>query len=44
MIYFMRHKNESTAKLRQYVADMARLGFKIQNLQTDRGSEFFEQE
>ena len=40
----MRNKNESTAKLRQYVADMGRLGVKIQNIQTDRGSEFFEQE
>jgi hypothetical protein len=40
----MRHKNESTSKLRQYVADMARLRVRIQNIQTDRGSEFFEQE
>ena len=44
LIYYMRHKNESTSKLRQYVADMARLGVRIQNIQTDRGSEFFEQE
>jgi hypothetical protein len=44
LIYYMRHKNESTSKLRQYVADMARFGVKVQNIQTDRGSEFFEQE
>ena len=44
LIYYMRNKNESTAKLRQYVADMGRLGVKVHNIQTDRGSEFFEQE
>lgn len=45
MEYFMRSKSETTAMLKRYIKDMWRLGkVKIQNIQTDRGSEFFEQE
>jgi hypothetical protein len=42
--YFMRHKNEVTAKLLTYISEMARFGIKISNLQSDRGSEYFAQE
>ena len=42
--YFMHSKNEVTAKLRQYVNDMARLGVKVRCVQSDRGSEYFAQE
>jgi hypothetical protein len=45
MEYYMRNKHETTKMLKQYINDMWRLGkVKIKNLQTDRGSEFFEQE
>ena len=43
-VYFLRSKNEVTQKLKQYLSDMERLGVKVQNIQTDRGSEYFEQE
>ncbi len=42
--YFLRSKTEVTSKLKQFVNDMARHGVKITNIQSDRGSEFFEQE
>ena len=38
--YFMRHKNEVTAKLLTYISEMARFGIKISNLQSDRGSKY----
>ena len=42
--FFMRSKTESAAKLRLYLAEMARLGVaRIANIVCDRGSEFFEQ-
>jgi hypothetical protein len=45
MEYYMRSKTETTAMLKRYINDMWRLGkVKIQNIQSDRGSEFFEQE
>ena len=43
-VYFLRSKNEVTQKLKQYFADMERLGVKVENIQSDRGSEYFEQE
>ena len=42
--YFIRSKTEVTAKLKQFVNDMARHGITVKNIQSDRGSEFFEQE
>ena len=42
--YLMKTKTEVHHRLRQYVEDMRRLGVKVQNVQTDRGSEYFEQE
>jgi len=43
-IYFLRSKSESTAVLRQYVADMKRLKVSVRTIYSDRGSEFFEQD
>ena len=43
-VYFLRSKSESTAALRQYLADMKRLGVTVQEIHSDRGSEFFEQD
>ena len=43
-VYMLKSKDEVTSKLRQYVDDMRRLGIKVLNLQTDRGSEYFSQE
>jgi len=43
-VYFLTSKDQSTAVLKTFVADMARSGHRIIHLQTDRGSEFFEQE
>jgi hypothetical protein len=42
--YFLRSKNEVTSKLRTYVNEMKRLGVTIHTIQSDRGSEYFEQE
>ena len=42
--YFLRSKTEVTATLHRYLTDMKRLGVKVHNLYTDRGSEYFEQE
>jgi transposase len=42
--YFLRSKTEVIAAFRQYIADMKRFGVRIQNIRTDRGSEYFEQE
>ena len=43
-VYFMRTKNEVTAKFKQFLSDMERLGLRVQNVQSDRGSEYFENE
>ena len=40
----MSSKNESASVLRRFLADMARLGIRVVNIQSDRGSEYFEQE
>jgi hypothetical protein len=43
--YFMRSKGETTKMLKRFINDMWRLGkVKIKNIQSDRGSEYFEQE
>jgi len=42
--YLMKSKSESTAKLLQFINDCKKLGIKIARIQTDRGTEFFEQE
>jgi hypothetical protein len=44
LCYFMRHKNEVTAKLKTYISEMARFGIKVAIIQSDRGSEYFAQE
>jgi hypothetical protein len=45
MAYYMRKKSETSAMLTQYIKDMKRLGnVTIKNIQSDRGSEFYEQE
>jgi hypothetical protein len=44
IVYFMRTKDETADKLRQYLAEMGRYGFNVRRLQSDRGSEFFAQE
>jgi hypothetical protein len=43
-VYFMSSKNESASVLRRFLADMAMLGLRVVNIQSDRGSEYFEQE
>ena len=43
-VYLMSSKNESASVLRRFLADMARLGIRVVNIQSDRGSEYFEQE
>ena len=43
-VYFMESKDQSVSVLRRFLADMDRLGFRVHCIQTDRGSEFFEQE
>jgi hypothetical protein len=35
---------EVTAKFKQFLSDMERLGLRVQNVQSDRGSEYFENE
>jgi len=42
--YNMRHKSEGATKLQVFIDDCKRLGIKIARIQSDRGSEFFEQE
>jgi hypothetical protein len=42
--YLMKNKSETTAKLLQFIQDCEKLGIKIAKIQSDRGSEFFEQE
>jgi hypothetical protein len=42
--YLMKNKSESTAKLLMFINDCKKLGIKIARIQTDRGTEFFEQE
>ncbi len=37
-------KDQSVSVLRRFLADMKRLGFSVHCIQTDRDSEFFEQE
>jgi hypothetical protein len=44
MCYFMRGKNETASTLKRYLADMKHLGVDIKLIQSDRGSEYFEQE
>jgi len=39
----MDSKDQSVSVFRRYLADMDRLGFRVHCIQTDRGSEFFEQ-
>ena len=43
-VYFLKSKDQVTSSLRSFVADFSRLGFRVHTIQTDRGSEFFEQE
>ena len=43
-VYFISSKNQVLSTLRAFIADLARLGFRCHNIQTDRGSEYFEQE
>ncbi len=43
-VYFMRSKEESSDKLRLFLAEMGRFGFHVNRIQSDRGSEFFAQE
>lgn len=42
--YYMKHKSETTAKLQLFLNDCKKLGIKVARIQSDRGSEFFEQE
>ena len=42
--YIMKHKSETTQKLQQFFNDCKRFGIKIARIQSDRGTEFFEQE
>jgi hypothetical protein len=44
LVYFMRSKDETTEKLRQYLAEMRRFGYDVRRICSDRGSEFFSQE
>ena len=44
MVFFMRSKTETAEKLEIYIREMNRLGHRIRTIQSDRGSEFFEQE
>jgi len=41
---FMRHKSETTQKLKDFLREMKRLGVTVRTVQTDRGSECFSQE
>jgi hypothetical protein len=42
--YLMRSKTEVTSVLHRLIAETSKLGIKIHNICTDRGSEYFEQE
>jgi hypothetical protein len=44
MCYFMRSKTETSSCLRRYLLEMKRLGVTVRNIQSDRGSEYFNQE
>ena len=44
MVYFMRSKTETAKCLRAYLLEMKRLGAVVRNVQSDRGSEYFNQE
>lgn len=44
MCYFMRSKTETASCLRRYVLEMKRLGVTVRCVQSDRGSEYFNQE
>jgi hypothetical protein len=41
--YYMRHKSETTQKLKDYLREMRRLGVQVRTIQSDRGSEYFSQ-
>jgi transposase InsO family protein len=41
--YCLRSKRDSTAALKQYIADIKHLGITIGTIYSDRGSEFFRQ-
>jgi hypothetical protein len=42
--YFLRSKRESITVLKQFLADMDRLGITVGTITSDRGSEFFQQD
>jgi hypothetical protein len=44
LAYFMRSKTEVTEKFKLFCAELGRYGFKVRNLQSDRGSEYYAQE
>ena len=44
IVYLMRRKSEAAECLKQYLAEMKRLGWPVKNLVCDRGSEFFTQD
>ena len=43
-VHYLRNKSESAAALQKYLAEMKRLGVTVQEIHSDRGSEFFEQD
>ena len=42
--YFMRHKSQVSAFFKRYCDELAHYGFRVEHLQSDRGSEYFSQE
>jgi hypothetical protein len=40
----MRSKTETSSCLRRYLLEMKRLGVTVRNIQSDRGSKYFNQE
>ena len=42
--YFMRHKSEVSACFKRFCDELAHYGFRVEHLQSDRGSEYFSQE
>jgi hypothetical protein len=43
-VYLMKNKSETTAMLQRFINDCKKLGIKIARIQSDRGTEYFEQE
>jgi hypothetical protein len=43
-VYLMKNKSEATAMLQRFINDCKKLGIKIAKIQSDRGTEYFEQE